>query len=182
GTKGFLSALAQELLGIDLPPTGPWDLVFYATSTGYEGDPEWGYGWQGHWMTKEQREAWDKKQLAEQQRRQQEEEKRRLQEWMKQRHERYLGRLERRAIHQARVAAMEFGGNREALLKSIEAGGAWIRKGNFWLFFADVKKWGENFDGGVWVHVEVNGEIVGVAGDELIAEGHISTRQRERGW
>jgi len=182
GAKGFLSALAQELLGIDLPPTGPWDLVFHATPTGYEGDPEWGYGWNGHFMTKAQREKWDKAQLEEQQRRQQEEEERRLQEWMEQRHERYLARLRGQVIHQARVAARQFGGNREALLKSIGKGGVWVRKGNFWLFFAHVEKRGQNFGGGVWVHVEVNGEVIGIAGDELIAEGHISPQREQRGW
>ncbi|MGC9399935.1 MAG: RHS repeat-associated core domain-containing protein [Anaerolineae bacterium] len=182
GTRGFIGSLVQEYLGIDLPPTGPWDFVFHATSTGYEKDPEWGYGWQGRFMTKEQREAWDREQRELREQRRREEEERRFQEWMQARHERYLRRLEQWAINQARVAARQFGGNREALLKSIQKGGAWVRQGNFWLFFADVKKWGENLDGGVWVHVEVNGEVVGIAGDELIAEGHITPEQRERGW
>jgi len=194
GTKGFISALVQEYLGIDLPPTGPWDIVFGATEMGYGGvNPEW--PGKPPWMTQQDYNrylqegrtiTYDEYQAVLRQRAAefaaQLEEERRFRAWMEQRHERYLRRLERWAIDQARVAAMEFGGNREALLKSIEAGGVWIRKGNFWLFFAGVEKWGENFDGGVWVHVEVNGEVVGVAGDELIAEGHISTRRREHGW
>jgi hypothetical protein len=182
GAKGFFSALLQELLGIDLPPTDPWDLVFTATPTGYEGDPEWGYGFHGHFMTKEQREAWDRQQLEEQRRQQEEAEARRLREWMEERHKRYLRRLEIQAARQARIAARQFGGNREALLKSLNEGGVWIRQGNFWLFFNKVEKWGENFDGGVWVHVEVNGEVVGIPGDALIAECHITDRQQERGW
>jgi RHS repeat-associated protein len=197
GTKGLLSALLQELLGIDLPPTGPWDLVLHATETDYGGvNPEW--PGKPPWMSQQDYERYKREgrtityneYQAVLQEREAEfaariarlEEQIRLQRWQEERHKRYLRRLEHQVVHQARVAAMAFGGNREALRKSIQHGGVWIRQGNFWLFFDDVKKWGENFDGGVWVHVEVNGELVGVPGDELIAAGHVSEQQWERGW